>query len=377
MKQSLKILSGCLLLASVFPSQTWAAGFAYDDLTAGAAASANAVVAGADDLSAAVYNPSGLAWQEGVQVMLGSLSRTRNMKVELNGNSYAGADSAPDLGLLAISWLPEGERWGVAASIVTPYSLKTDWSAAFPDQLGETYLNMQRYAADVFWRGNNTLGVSMGLDVYDSTAKLSQGTASFSASNWSKVGAHAGLRWEFAPFWILGATVRQGADVSFSSQDNSRLDISLPDEITIAIAHNLLDDEMRLELDVKHTKWSAFSDLNVVNATGSPTPTPRTINFRDTNDIAIGSTWFWRNDTQLRFGYAYQDAANKLDSFQPAIADQVGHRFSTGIGGLLSGMHFDLSYAYVYYPTVDVTGDYAGAYNDAKSSFMFALTKKF
>jgi len=375
MKQQFYFLGVGLMLASFSGTQAWAAALAHDDLTAAGAGAANAVVAGADDLSAAFYNPAGLAWQEGVQAMIGSQSRTKNINATVAGQSYEGDGSTPDLTTFAISWLPKGEILGAAASIATPYALNTNWGNAFPTQLGATSLVFQRYAVDAFWRLDNTLAVALGLDWYDTNVTLNNSTTSFSGSAWSKTAAHASLRWQFSPSWLLGIHFRQGADVDVVNGANAHVNIALPDELTLAVAHDLWDDEMRIELDVKRSNWSSFKNLNVVDNGVTSQSLP--VNLKDTTDVALGAIWFWRQNTQLRFGYGYKQAANDLNSYQPAIGDQAGHRLSIGFGGMMSGMHLDMTYSGVISPAVNVAGNYAGKYNDTTTSMMFSLTKKF
>ncbi len=186
---------------------------------------------------------------------------------------------------------------------------------------------------------------------------------------------HAGMRWEFSPFWIFGAHARQGAKVNVSNGIGSNMDMNLPDELSLGVAHHLMDDELRLELDMKYSKWSSLADMNVMNNGVVSQSVP--VNLKATTDIALGATWFWRHDTQLRFGYAYEQGANKLAGYQPAIADQTGHRISAGFGGIMSGMHLDVAWAGVFYPDANASGANAAAYSDARYSLMFTLTKKF
>jgi len=370
MKLGFRLGVACLATCiPVFPA--FAGGIAQEDLTAAGAGVANAVVAGADDLSAAFYNPSGLAWQQGVQGMVGNQSRYRT----LSGDVGPGDGRLKDLTIFAVSWMPEGADFGAATSIITPYSRRTRWKGAFADQLFETRIDLQRYAVDGFWRVNNATGVSLGLDMYDSSLIMNSSGQSFSGSGWSHVGAHAGLRWQFAPFWTLGVNLRQGTDVNVSNSAGANADITMPDEVSIGLAHDLLDDEMRFELDMKHSKWSSFQDLTVSNA--GAVSQSLAVNMKDTTDVMLGLTWFWRDQAQFRFGYAYEQGANELNGYQPAIGDQAGHRISLGFGGEMSGMHLDMAWAGVIYPDVDVTGVYAGTYGDARYSLMFTLTKQF
>ena len=348
--------------------------FTNEDIAASAAGAANAVVASADDLAAAIYNPSGLAWQQGVQAMVGSQSRYRNNNAEVGGLSYEGDANLTDRNMIAISWLPHGSDLGIAASMSSPYGSKMDWSALYP-ALGSMDLRFKRYTVDGFYRINNTMGVAMGLDAYNASLSLADNTTTFAGSDWSKIGGHASLRWEFSPFWFVGLNVRQGIDVKLSNSAGAQATVTLPDEISLGVAHDLWDDEMRVELDLKHSKWSAFEDINVSN--NGVTSKSIVTNFNDTTDIRLGAIWNWRHDTQLRFGYAYEQGANPSDGYQPLLSDQSGHKLTAGFGGVMSGMHLDVAYTALLTPKVNATGTYAARYSDARYNLMFSLTKKF
>jgi len=373
-KEGLKICIATMLMCCS-SYHVYAGAFANEDLTPAGAGVANAVVASADDLSAAIYNPAGLAWQQGVQTMVGNQSRYRNINANVAGVSHEGDAVLGGVNLFAISWMPHGSKWGVASSMVTPYTTRTNWAAAFPGQLEETKMDLQRFAVDTFWRVNNTLGIAAGLDVYDASVLLNTNNNTFSGSAVSDVGAHASLRWAFQPLWSLGFHMRQGVDVTLENNTGSALNMNLPDEFTLGVSHDLMDDEMRIELDIKHSKWSSFSDMNVVN--NGIVSQSIVANLSDTTDISLGATWFWRHNTQLRLGYAYEQGASQINGFQPVLADQTGHRLSVGFGGMMAGMHVDMAYAGVLYPDVDASGAYAGTYSDARQSLMFSLSKKF
>ena len=366
---------GVICLAGCLPAQSWAAAFANQNQTASAAGVANAVVAGADDLSAAVFNPAGLAWQDGVQALFGSQSRQRSLSVDVAGKVNSGDRALSDVGSFAVSWKPHDSDWGISGSITTPFSSRTDWTwAQFADQLAETNLHFERYSANAFWRVRNDLAISLGADSYNARMKLNSAGNSFYSSIWSNPSLNLGLRWEAAPFWYVGANYRQGADMTFENLGASS-PFSLPDELSLGVAHDLMDDEWRLELDVKQTAWSGVPDLKVSQAGVVSQNIPMAL--KDSIDVAFGATWFWRNETQLRFGYAYEQGANPESGFQPAVSDQTGHRISAGFGGVLTGLHWDMAMSYIYYPAMTATGNYAGSYSDMSYNFLFSLTKKF
>ena len=369
-----KVLFFPLLGSCLFAATSHAATFVNADITPTAAGSANAVVAGTGHLSDAFYNPSALAWQEGVQAMFVNQTRYRNSSVSVAGVGHDGKTKPSIADAFAISWLPKGSSLGVVASVSKPYAARSNWSAIFPN-LGFTDLEAQRYALDGFWRVNNTLGVSVGADIYDTSLRMDSVTTLFSGSDWSEVGGHAGLRWEFMPFWTLGMHYRQGVVAKASNSAGDIAQIQLPDELTIGVSHSWWDDEMLLALDIKRSNWSALKNINVSNS-GTNLQT-NLANLRDTTDVMLGATWFWRNNTQLRFGYAYEQGANQADGFQPLLADLTGHKITLGFGGMMSTMHLDVTWTGALYNDLDATGAYAGTYSDDRYSLMFSLSKKF
>ncbi len=361
-----------LLCCCLLSSQAWAGAFANEDLTASGAGMANAVVASADDMSAALYNPAGLAWQPGLQVLIGNQSRYRTASVAINGGSASADVPLADVSLFALSWMPEGSDWGISGAVVTPFASSTNWISSFstaPKQLGNQIIEAKRTSANVFWRMHSGLAVSLGGDWYDSNIALNENNRSFSGVGQGDMALHAGLRWQIKPFWLLGMSLRQGALLQVSDA-GATLDVQLPDELTIALAHDM-NDLFRLELDIKHTKWSSLADLKV--SSGSTLTT----NLQDTTDVMFGATWYWRDNTQLRAGYAYEQGANQSTDFQPALLDLTGHRFSLGFGGMMSSMHLDMAYSWVMYDDIDATGMWAGTYSDTQKSLLFSLSKSF
>ncbi len=376
MKQYSKLGVICAM-TFVTISPAWAAAIANHDQLASASGAANAVVAGADDLSAVVFNPAGLAWQRGTQLLIASQTRFRSMSGTKNAFTFSGDLGQPDVTSFAISWAPLDSHWGIAGSITTPYSVRTGWaSAPFANKITEGQLNFERYSVNTFWRIDNDMALSLGVDSYKTGIYLLNSTAPlFAASGWSSAGLNAGFRWQFAPFWYVGAHYRQGVDASISDSVGAQSDLKLPDEMAVGLAHDFMDDELRLEMDIKQTAWSSFKDIQV-SSSGVVSQNYAT-DLRDVTDVSLGLTWFWRNDTQLRFGYAYEQGANRLSTMQPVIEDQTGHRLTTGFGGVMMGMHLDVAYSVLWCPDAKVSGAHAGDYTDLQQNISFSLTKKF
>ena len=168
--------------------------------------------------------------------------------------------------------------------------------------------------------------------------------------------------------------LRSGATINVAGKASDSMSFKLPDQATLGIAHDF-NDVWHFETDVKWTRWSALKDMSVKTA-GIVTQ-PNALNLRDTLTVMAGLTWTWRENTQLRFGYAYDQGANKSAGFSPLLADQDGHKISAGVGADVYNMHIDLAYQYGLYNKKTATGTFAGTYRDRRQSMLLSVSKKF
>ena len=361
-------LTAVMMMAS---SSAFAAGFAQHSHSAAAAGVADAYAASANDASAVVYNPAAIAWLPGVSITGGLALNYRDSSAKITGGITPNEGSEATVGHIYATWAPLDSRWGIGFGFVPLYSINNDWSS---DGLaGNTKLTVDHASFDGVYAINSSLAVAAGLDWYISRATLTQAGNSFDNNNFSTFGGHASIMWKPAPSWSTGLTYRSGAKIDISGAAPQTFSFKLPDEVTVAIARDFAD-VWRVETDVKWTRWSALKNMDY---TGSLGLQANPLALRDTITAMAGVTFTWYPDSQLRFGYAYEQGANKVAGYNPIIADQDGHRVSLGIGGEVANMHLDLGYNYTYYPNKTVTGAFAGTYRDRKQSLVFSISKTF
>ncbi|HXH71407.1 MAG TPA: hypothetical protein VNI58_01145, partial [Mariprofundaceae bacterium] len=106
--------AGAMLLGT---ATAQAGGFMQPNLSATGAGVANAFVATADDASAAAYNPSGAAWQEGFALSLGTTIDYRNSAVKTLAADFPNTAQAPNSYFLYGTWMPLDSNWGVTGGI--------------------------------------------------------------------------------------------------------------------------------------------------------------------------------------------------------------------------------------------------------------------
>jgi len=374
MSLSRVLCGGAALLMGSMSAQ--AGGFEQANQSAAATGVANAFVATANDASALVYNPSGMAWLPGMNITAGLDLEYRNSSVVLPGVAPNNG-TEPNVGHVFATWSPLDSHWSAGVGFAPLYYINNDWSLAFPtapNASGVTKVTVDHATADVAYAINSDLAIGVGLDWYVTRATLTQGVNSFRGNDFGGSGGHLSVMWKPAYAWSIGAMLRSGARIDFSGKASDSMSFKLPDQVSFGIAHDF-SDVWRLETDVKWTRWSALKDMHVKTA-GVITQS-NTLNLRDTFTVMAGLTWTWNHNSQFRVGYAYDQGANKLNGFNPIVADQDGHKVSIGAGGDVYNMHVDLAYQYGFFNKLTATGAHAGTYRDRRQSLLLSITKTF
>jgi len=348
-----------------------AGGFEQVNQSAAGAGVSNAFAATANDASALAYNPAGIAWQPGVTIAAGIDLSFRNSSIKTPTMVASNTGTEPTFGQFYAAWVPRDGHLAAGIGFSPLYAVNNNWSDAFGAASGVGKLTVDHTTADLVYAINSDLAVGMGGDWYVTRATLTQGTKNFKGTDIASFGGHASLLWKPLPAWSLGAVYRSGASISMSKA-NHNLSFKLPDQATVAIAHDFAD-VWHLETDVKWTRWSVLKNINVTGVNAQT----NALSLRDTLTAMVGLTWTWRENIQIRGGYAYDQGANRSLNFNPLVADQDGHRVSLGGGGELFGLHADLAYQYTFYSSKTTTGAFAGNYRDRRQSVVFTVSNQF
>ncbi|MDQ6996069.1 MAG: outer membrane protein transport protein [Mariprofundus sp.] len=356
-----------------------AGGFEQPNQSASAAGVANAFVATANDASALMYNPAGIAWLSGVSVMGTGRLDYRDSSVQTLLRNAPNNGTEPFTGSIYATWTPRDGHLAAGFGFSPLFIANNDWDTAFPAAVGRsasgiTKLTVDHTTVDFVYALNSDLAIGAGGDWYVTRATLTQGVQSFQGNSFTSFGGHASLMWKPFPAWSVGAMFRSGANVNMSGQANDSLSFRLPDYVSVGIAHDFAD-VWHLETDIKWTRWSALKDMNIVK--GGLISQPNPMNLRDTLTVMTGLIWTWREKTQFRIGYAYDQGANRSQNFSPVIADQDGHRISMGIGADAFGLHMDAAYQYIYHSKNTTTGAFAGIYKDRRQTLMMSVSAVF
>jgi len=354
------------LLCACGATSVQAAGFANNDFSASGVGAGNAVVAGIADVTAASYNPAAIAWLDGgVYVEGGFASRSRNSSAKLPSGAIQSNDgSANNAGSFHAAWMSHDSDFGVSMASSKAFSNNTVWGS------DTTFIKSDRISVDLIYAVSSTLAVAHGVDIYRTSIHMTQGTASFTGKDKASFGVNVGVNWKPAPLWKVGLMLRSGTKAKVKS-GNQQVDLKLPEQITLGASYDM-SDVFRFEADLAYERWSRLKNLDV---TGGAITHPTDL--KDTVALKTGLTWYWLPDTTFRFGYAYEQGANRASAFQQAIADQSGHRLSLGAGGDAFGIHMDLAYAYTFHTKQSATAPIVADYRDREQTTMISVSKAF
>jgi len=353
------------LLCACGVSSAQAAGFANNDFSAAGVGVSNAMVAGVADVTGASYNPAAIAWLDGVHVEAGFASRSRNSSAKLPGGAVqSNTGSLKNVSMLHAAWMPHDSDIGVSLAYSRPFTNDTVWGG------DRTDIQSERLSLDLIYAVSSTLAVAHGVDIYRTKINMTQGAASFSGKDKASFGVNVGVNWKPAPLWKVGLMLRSGTKAKVKS-GSQQVELKLPEQITLGASYDV-SDAVRLEADLGYERWSRIKNLDVLGGT-----IKHTADLKDTLALKTGVTWYWLPETTLRFGYAYEQGANRASAFQQAIADQSGHRVSLGAGGDLFGAHLDVAYAYTFHAKQSVTAPTVAEYRDRVQNMMVSLSKAF
>jgi len=375
------IFTGLLPAGLLTPQHASGAGLAALDMSAAAAGAGNAFTATADDPTAMHYNPAGLAWQPGVNIAFSGAIRFENQSVKQTGRGTPFNDQdITNLAGLYGNWMPAGSDWGLGFSFDTPYSLNTGWQTAFGGAATITTIDVLHMGLDSVYALNSSLAVAVGGDWYVAQGDINSTTTTFSGQDNASFGGHVSVMWHPRPAWSIGGVLKSGANINLTGTargavaGNANVTVKLPDVARFGVMH-VFNDSLRLEVDTSWTRWSTLKNLDVRGSTSELNP----LNLRDSLGLMTGLSWFWRENTTLRFGYAFDQSATKDELWSARIVDANMHRISLGAGGDMLGMHFDLAYVYAYSPNSSVTasGIYDGTYRNRRQSLALSIGKNF
>jgi len=321
-----------------------AAGFALSTQNASGMGNAYAGAAAvAEDASTIFFNPAGMTYIEGTQIV-GSLIFLRpniefNDRGSIGGLGRPRGDEGGNIGSLVLvpnfyykRDISDAVKFGVGVG--APFGLKTehdkDWVGRFQGINSE--LKTVNINPSLAFKVNDQLSLGVGVNAMWIQAELTSavnlapigGTETISkvkGDDWG-FGYNLGAIYQITPDTRLGLAFRSKVDqllegdarASFTGLDanpNRRLNGDVTSEITLPETLSLssfsqLNERWDLLADITWTRWSRFRELRVLRDNGSTlNNTPQ--NWHNTMRYSIGLNYKYSDTLKLRAGLAYDE----------------------------------------------------------------------
>ncbi len=325
-----------IALAGLLSSNTVsAAGFALIEQSASSIGNAYAGAAAvAEDASTIFFNPAGMTYVQGTQ-LVGALHFIKpNIKFDNKGSSSGSGRPLGDEGGDAGSWaflpnfyykrdLSETVKFGFG--INTPFGLKTEydrnWIGRF--QGVKSDLKTININPSLAFKINDQLSLGFGLSAMYAEAQLTRAVNLGAAESFADI---KGKDWGFG--YNLGAIYQMTQDtrvgLAYRSKVHQHLDgkakfdgaaavnnsevtadATLPESLSFS-AFSSLNQDWDLLADVTWTRWSQFQELRIKrNNDTTLTVTPE--HWRNVIRYSLGVNYKYSDTLKLRAGVAYDE----------------------------------------------------------------------
>lgn len=374
-KQS--IISTALLAA--FPA-AHAAGFALIENSASGMGNAFAGAAAiAEDASTVFFNPAGMTYIEGSQVM-GAIHFIKP-RAEFNNDGSVGVTGndggdAGDLALVPnfywVTNINEDVKFGLGVN--APFGLKTEyddeWLGRF--QAVKSELKTVNINPSLAFKVNDQLSLGFGLNAMYIKAELTsqlnfgpfgEGGSKVEGDDWG-FGFNLGAIYQATQDTRIGVAYRSKVkqrlegDVKFDTpatlpapfrpnEGDIKAGVDLPETLSLSL-FSRVNSKWDVMTDVTWTRWSNFEELRINRDNGqllSLTPE----NWENTMRYSIGANYHYNDNLILRGGLAYDEEAINTEYRTARIPGNDRKWLSLGLGYAINqNTHFDLGYSHLF-----------------------------
>jgi len=388
-------IPSALLIALTAAGSAQGSGFAVPEISTAGIGTANALVANPEERGAITYNPAAMAFHDKSLVALGALLIQPNFTVHTDNGKF---DSRADDWLVAPmiqGALHINDQWSAGLGINAPFGLETEWPiGTFPDltntqalpsppfapgtriplspQPTKSKLEILDFVPTATYRLNENLALSAGADLYwAKTAELNSSLTKLDGdgTGWGfnlsalyvKDAWSVGINFHSAAtvqvngdYTALNSTLvslyrASGGMIGTPPSQGAELDLDLPWRLQLGARYKV-NPKLAVEVDWTRTGWSQFERIRVTGDLNGTTLIDDENNWDDANAYRFGLTYQLLDDTQLRFGYSYDETGQGDDYFSARVPDNDRHLFGVGVSHRLAdGWQLEAGYMYVMF----------------------------
>ena len=391
-----KVLLGCMIFTT--PLAAYAAGFALIEQSG--SGMGNAFAGGsavAEDASTVYFNPAGMTYIEGTQ-LVGALHLIKPTAEFNNNGSIAGAGkplggSGGDAGDLA--FIPNAyfkmdysDTIKLGIGVNAPFGLKTEydptWIGRF--QAIKSEVKTININPAVAFKVNDQLSLGFGVSAMWAQATLTravnfggggEGSVKIKGDDWG-FGYNFGAIYQATADTRIGMAYRSKVDQHLEGDATFTLpalvppaaapdgainaNVSLPENFSVSV-FSKLNDTWDVMGDVTWTHWSRFKLLTILRSSGALLSNTDE-NWDNSMRYSIGANYHYSDAIKLRAGLAYdQEAVN--DDFRTARIPGNDRKW-LALGAnwkAYPNSSFDVGYAHLFISDANINDGRSGAAN--------------
>ncbi len=371
---------GLLAVVSILATGTlFAGGYQLNEQNARAVGMGGAFAATASDPSAIYFNPAGLAFQDGFNVLGGInfIQPYSSFAPEQNGPlaNYPNYNTKPQIftpfNIYASYKL--SDKIAVGLGVYNPYGLGTQW----PDQWGRlnnggpyigSYLSVNANIATYYfnptvaYKISDNLSIGVGVSYVYGTVDMTKNipwkllgfphdTSAYASNELKGTGtgfnANIGVIWKPINGLSLGLSYRMKTDMDFSGNatfsnifppvaaafpgGTGKATLPLPGNAYFGVADQVTTD-LRLECDLQWVQWSAYNQLqiNITPVTAGQGTTTYKKNWLDKPIVRIGAEYTVSDKWTIRGGLVEDFTPQPGVVTEPMLPDANRTDFTIG-----------------------------------------------
>ncbi len=385
-----------------------AAGFNVPEISTGGLGTANSVVANPRMLGAVPYNPSLAAFHAGTTLAGGLMLVHPESEVTTAAPNtivtadFQGKDNVLIPNLSVTHQIDD--QFTLAFSTSVPFGLSTNYPVNTFSILGaansptKSQVEVIDISPSLAFKISPDTSFAIGVDYYWARK------VAFDTGSLANKGDGDGWGWNISAShiagpWSFGASFRSHAEADISGTTSAgglttggtRTTLDIPWRAQIGVRYQV-NSALALEADITRTGWSSFDILRIShNHPGVPlNPIVSENHWKDTNAYRLGGTYQLSADTELRFGYSFDEGAMPDAYFSARTADADRHLLSIGVEHQLgNGLAIEAGYMLVKFadksfrsttaPVTDPNGTlaYNGDYKTTVHLLGIGLSKRF
>lgn len=367
-----------------------ASGFSVPEISTAGLSTANAMVANPDETGAFAYNPAAMGFHDTTSASLGAVFIGPRFDVTTASGNHDSQGASWITAPLFNAAIKVNDKWRAGLTVNAPFGLETRWdygtfpalsqSGTLPPPLPPlsvptgshpttSKLEIIDFAPTLAYRASEHLSLGAGLDLYwaksaalDSNLATMGGNGAGLGFNLSALYSQGALSLGIAfrsaataevsgSFLPQNATLERvytftGGAAGLPPPQPGNVDVNLPWRLQLGARYEI-NAELAVEFDWTRIGWSQFDTLKV-KGVNTGLISEDTNKWHDANAYRFGATYQVRPETQLRFGYSYDERAQDDAHFSARVPDTNRQLFSIGVAqSIANGYSVELGYMYV------------------------------